>query len=37
MRFPFHEITQPQSAASYWTKIPVIDTFLEVLRRERMF
>ena len=37
MHFPFNEIAQLQSAAYSWTKTPITETFLEVLRRERMF
>ena len=37
MQFPFNEIAKLQSIAYYWTKTLIADTFLEVLRRERMF
>ena len=37
MDFPFNEIARLQSTAYYWNKPSITDTFLEVLRRERMF
>ena len=37
VEFPFNEIPILQSTVYYWTKNVTTDTFLEVLRKEKMF
>ena len=37
MQFQLNEIVLLQATGDYWTKNSITDTFLEKLRRERMF